>query len=258
MTLLECFKPGTSSWGACLTYQSRHWTPHLLQGSPDWHNPPQPWISPAQGLVFPSPSFPTLYNPTVLVTHSLCTFEPPGCCTCSSLPSPLLLLGSGSRLLWTLPDVPASGYALPHASNKLSSPHLGTIMFFPFSFRHQVTMPGGWADLVEYQHVFKTSCSKLDFGPGKDVHTKLQFPGLNKLWEVHCRWMYSTRQLVIWLLCHEPKDAMEPLGTAAPCLDLRPQFKEIMAWFSSQASCLFYITYLYWLQSYHTIIIELR
>lgn len=37
--------------------------------------------------------------------------------------------------LWTLPDIPASGYALPRIYNKLSPPlHLGTVMSFPFLF----------------------------------------------------------------------------------------------------------------------------
>ena len=48
-----------------------------------------------------------------------------------SLPFLLSPHGSGSWLLWTLPDVPASGYTLPHIYNKLSPPpYLGAVMSF--------------------------------------------------------------------------------------------------------------------------------
>lgn len=67
------------------------------------------------------------HNPTISVTCSLCTPGPPGCLTWFPLPSPFPssqpCMGSPVELclLWILPDVPASGYALPHIYNKLSS-----------------------------------------------------------------------------------------------------------------------------------------
>lgn len=57
--------------------------------------------------------------------------------TLYSLGSPSLTWpGSGSCSLWTLPDVPASGCALPHIYNKPPLPHLGAMAAFLFYFIH--------------------------------------------------------------------------------------------------------------------------
>lgn len=59
-----------------------------------------------------------------------------------SLLSPFLFTPSShgqvsSYSLWTLPNVPACDYALPHIYNKLSPlPHLGGVMFFLFFYFH--------------------------------------------------------------------------------------------------------------------------
>lgn len=67
------------------------------------------------GLGCPSFVVQTFWLPSL----SRLLFGPPGCCTWSSslLPLPHSSGGSGSGTLRTLPDVPASGCALPHSSN---------------------------------------------------------------------------------------------------------------------------------------------
>lgn len=57
----------------------------------------------------------SLDNPRILIICSFCTFAPSGCCTWFSTPpfwfSPLpTWSSSGSYILWSLPEVPASGY----------------------------------------------------------------------------------------------------------------------------------------------------
>jgi hypothetical protein len=113
----------------------------ILQSLPvdtgySWHIPPPSILnSLAQGL----PALPLEVLPYITQTFwlpSLLDLWPPSCCTWFPC-LPLLLSPHDpavwSCLLWNLPDVSASGYALPHIYNKLvPPPFLGAVMSFPF------------------------------------------------------------------------------------------------------------------------------
>jgi hypothetical protein len=87
-------------------------------------NPPIPTYYRVLLAPYPSPILnlrglgcSSLYNPTILVTCRFCTFGSPGCrawfpAIFTHTPD------SGSWPLWTLPEVSASGYVLPHVYHK--------------------------------------------------------------------------------------------------------------------------------------------
>lgn len=118
-----------------------------------WHTLPSTLKFPAQGQGCPCPRGSSLHDPDILATHpffgSFCTFGLLGAVldTPRTLPLPISPHGSGTCPVWTLPDVAASSYALPHIWNKLPPPELGVVMSFPLYFCLSFRFPSGFGPI---------------------------------------------------------------------------------------------------------------
>lgn len=113
-----------------------------------WHTLPHTLNSSSPRLDCLSPSYPSLYNLSILVIWlvwstlillaSLLAQDTPFGWQLSPLTPVPTWPASGSWWLWTLPDGPASGYALPFVHNKVSPPpDLGAAI----SFLSHVSLP---------------------------------------------------------------------------------------------------------------------